>query len=87
MRVLVTGHLGFISTVMVPMLLKSGHEVLGFDSNLFALVTLSPAACRSTSGASLSCSFKVIRGSQSHLRLCNSRVFFPQSKFTGVVEI
>ena len=35
MRVLVTGHLGYIGTVMVPMLLKAGHEVIGLDSDLY----------------------------------------------------
>jgi nucleoside-diphosphate-sugar epimerase len=35
MRVLVTGHLGYIGTVMVPMLLEAGHEVVGLDSNLY----------------------------------------------------
>ncbi|HTX98906.1 MAG TPA: SDR family oxidoreductase [Bacteroidota bacterium] len=35
MRVLVTGHCGYIGTVMVPMLLEDGHEVVGFDSDLF----------------------------------------------------
>lgn len=35
MRVMVTGHLGYIGTVMVPMLLTSGHDVIGFDSNLY----------------------------------------------------
>jgi nucleoside-diphosphate-sugar epimerase len=35
MRVLVTGHKGYIGTVMVPMLLDAGHEVVGFDSDLF----------------------------------------------------
>ena len=35
MRVLVTGHLGYIGTVMVPMLLRSGHEVIGLDSDLY----------------------------------------------------
>lgn len=35
MRVMVTGHLGYIGTVMVPMLLKSGHEVVGLDSDLY----------------------------------------------------
>jgi nucleoside-diphosphate-sugar epimerase len=35
MRVLVTGHLGYIGTVMVPMLLRSGHEVVGLDSDLY----------------------------------------------------
>lgn len=35
MRVLVTGHRGYIGTVMVPMLLDAGHEVVGLDSDLF----------------------------------------------------
>jgi len=35
MRVLVTGHLGYIGTVMVPMLLQEGFDVTGFDSDLF----------------------------------------------------
>ena len=32
MKVLVTGHWGYIGTVMVPMLLKAGHEVTGCDA-------------------------------------------------------
>ncbi|XPM58313.2 MAG: NAD-dependent epimerase/dehydratase family protein [Leptolyngbya sp. IPPAS B-1204] len=36
MRVIVTGHKGYIGTVLVPMLLDCGHEVLGIDSDLFA---------------------------------------------------
>lgn len=39
MRVVVTGHLGYIGTVMVPILLKAGHEVTGFDSNLYERCT------------------------------------------------
>lgn len=35
MKVLVTGHLGYIGTVMVPVLLDRGHEVTGIDSDLF----------------------------------------------------
>lgn len=35
MRVLVTGHLGYIGTVLVPMLLDRGHEVVGLDSDLY----------------------------------------------------
>jgi len=42
MRVMVTGHLGYIGTVMVPMLLKSGHEVIGFDSDLYESCTFVP---------------------------------------------
>lgn len=39
MRVLVTGHLGYIGTVMTPMLLQAGHEVVGYDSDLYARCT------------------------------------------------
>ena len=40
MRVLVTGHNGYIGAVMTPLLLAAGHEVVGLDSNLFAGCTL-----------------------------------------------
>jgi len=36
MRVLVTGHDGYIGTVMVPLLQRAGHDVHGLDSGLFA---------------------------------------------------
>jgi nucleoside-diphosphate-sugar epimerase len=39
MRILLTGHLGYIGTVMTPMLLKAGHEVVGFDSDLYSRCT------------------------------------------------
>lgn len=35
MRILVTGHKGYIGTVMVPMLLAEGYEVVGLDSDLY----------------------------------------------------
>jgi nucleoside-diphosphate-sugar epimerase len=35
MRVLVTGHLGYIGTAMVPMLLAEGFDVVGLDSDLY----------------------------------------------------
>ena len=35
MRVLVTGHLGYIGTVLTSMLLKEGYEVVGMDSDLY----------------------------------------------------
>jgi nucleoside-diphosphate-sugar epimerase len=35
MKVLVTGHAGYIGTILVPMLLDDGHEVVGVDSDLF----------------------------------------------------
>lgn len=36
MKVLLTGHLGYIGTVLGPMLNKTGHEVVGLDSDLFS---------------------------------------------------
>lgn len=39
MRVLVTGHRGYIGSVMVPMLQAAGHEVAGLDSDLYARCT------------------------------------------------
>ena len=35
MRVLVTGHDGYIGTILVPMLQQAGHEVTGLDNYLF----------------------------------------------------
>lgn len=35
MKLLVTGHDGYIGAVMTPMLLAAGHEVVGLDSSLF----------------------------------------------------
>src|SRR5262245_56245061 len=41
MRVLVTGHLGYIGAVLTPMLVRAGHEVVGLDSDLYARCTFS----------------------------------------------
>ncbi|MFH5206860.1 NAD-dependent epimerase/dehydratase family protein [Antrihabitans sp. NCIMB 15449] len=43
MRVLVTGHQGYLGTVMVPILQAAGHDVVGLDSGLFAECILGPA--------------------------------------------
>ena len=42
MRILVTGHKGYIGSVMVPMLLGAGHDVVGLDSDLFRQCTFRP---------------------------------------------
>jgi len=39
MRVLVTGHLGYIGTVLTPMLVRAGHTVTGLDSDLYSRCT------------------------------------------------
>ena len=43
MRVLVTGHQGYLGTVMVPILRDAGHDVAGLDSGFFAECILGPA--------------------------------------------
>jgi nucleoside-diphosphate-sugar epimerase len=35
MRILVTGHDGYIGMAMIPMLIAEGHEIVGLDSHLF----------------------------------------------------
>lgn len=42
MRVLVTGHRGYIGTVLTPMLQSAGHEVAGLDSDLYERCTFAP---------------------------------------------
>jgi nucleoside-diphosphate-sugar epimerase len=42
MRVLVTGHQGYLGTIMAPVLAAAGHEVVGLDSGLFANCVLGP---------------------------------------------
>jgi nucleoside-diphosphate-sugar epimerase len=49
MRVLVTGHKGYIGTVMVPMLLEAGHEVVGLDTDLFEACTFGKNGIREIS--------------------------------------
>jgi nucleoside-diphosphate-sugar epimerase len=39
MRVLVSGHLGYIGTVLTPMLQRAGHDVVGLDSDLYSRCT------------------------------------------------
>jgi nucleoside-diphosphate-sugar epimerase len=42
MRVLVTGHEGYLGSVLVPFLTDAGHEVVGLDNGYFAECLLGP---------------------------------------------
>lgn len=42
MKVLVTGHQGYLGTVMVPVLQRAGHDVVGLDTGYFADCVLGP---------------------------------------------
>lgn len=52
MRILLTGHLGYIGTALTPMLLARGHEVVGLDSDLYRACTFAgriapvPTTCK-----------------------------------------
>jgi nucleoside-diphosphate-sugar epimerase len=35
MRVLITGHTGYIGTILAPLILTNGHEIVGLDSDLY----------------------------------------------------
>ncbi|PSB10601.1 NAD-dependent dehydratase [Pleurocapsa sp. CCALA 161] len=39
MRILLTGHKGYIGTIMVPMLIEKGYDVVGLDTDLYARST------------------------------------------------
>lgn len=39
MRVLITGHHGYIGAILTPMLVEAGHEVVGLDSDLYLTCT------------------------------------------------
>lgn len=43
MKVLLTGHQGYLGTVMAPVLERAGHEVVGLDIGWFADCVLGPA--------------------------------------------
>ena len=42
MRVLVTGHEGYIGSRLLPLLHAAGHEVVGMDTSLFSATTFGP---------------------------------------------
>jgi nucleoside-diphosphate-sugar epimerase len=42
MKVLLTGHQGYLGTVMAPLLARAGHEVVGLDTGLFADCVIGP---------------------------------------------
>ena len=44
MKVLVTGHDGYIGSVMTPLLTAAGHDIVGLDSGLFRSFTLGEEA-------------------------------------------
>ncbi|MGH7851876.1 MAG: NAD-dependent epimerase/dehydratase family protein, partial [Candidatus Binatia bacterium] len=45
-RVLITGHNGYIGSVMAPLLARAGHRVVGLDTGYFDGCTLVPDAVR-----------------------------------------
>lgn len=46
MKVMVTGHQGYIGSVMVPMLIGAGHSVTGYDSDLYRCCTFAAGGAR-----------------------------------------
>jgi nucleoside-diphosphate-sugar epimerase len=47
LRVLVTGHRGYIGTILVPLLTARGHDVVGLDSDLYRRCTFGTQAVQS----------------------------------------
>ncbi len=55
MKVLVTGHLGYIGCVLTPMLVERGHTVHGIDSDLYRKCTFFGSVAL-LSGVKMNCS-------------------------------
>lgn len=48
MRILMTGHLGYIGAVAVPMFLERGHDVVGLDTDLYGRCTFGDETAMAT---------------------------------------
>lgn len=46
MRVLITGHNGYVGTVLTPLVAAAGHAVIGVDTNLYKGSTFGPPAAQ-----------------------------------------
>jgi nucleoside-diphosphate-sugar epimerase len=44
-RILITGHNGYIGSVMTPLLVEAGYDVVGLDTGYFEECTLVPGGC------------------------------------------
>src|SRR5919201_3268765 len=42
MKILLTGSRGYIGTVMAPMMVRAGHDVVGLDTDLYRRSTFGP---------------------------------------------
>ena len=59
MKVLVTGHQGYIGTVMVPRLIEAGHTVVGCDTDLYERCTFAEVGAISTACSRISTALSI----------------------------
>ncbi len=75
MRILLTGHDGYIGHVLTPMLLDRGHEVTGLDSCLYDGCGFAPASAMSV---------PVLRKDMRHVALDDLRGFDAVVHLAGI---
>ena len=73
MRILLTGHDGYIGTVLVPILLRAGHDVVGLDASWFSACRFGPStqSIASTRGDVRDAGVDSLRGVDAVVHLAN----------------
>ena len=75
MKVLLTGHKGYIGAVAAPVLKAAGHEVVGLDTDLFTGCDFAEAPLADPGDCARICGISRRKISRASMRLCTSPRF------------
>lgn len=89
MRVLVTGDRGYLGSVLVPMLRRVGHEVVGLDLGLYEHLRLRPASqvCARITGDALDVGTDDLRGVDAVVHLAGLDPLGPGTDAARILDV